>query len=141
VVEGHGSALVWLDRFVQTIIRGHDRIIQETGGLPGVQTARLYAACARPFQTAFGEETYPEAYQKAAALFHGIVNNHPFADGNKRTATFAALVLLMNLFQLAQEPTELQVRFLGELAIETALPGSLTVDEIAFWFRRILGPR
>jgi death-on-curing protein len=49
----------------------------------------LESAVARPFQSAFGEDAYPSIHEKAAALFHSLIANHPFSDGNKRTAVLA----------------------------------------------------
>jgi death-on-curing protein len=54
----------------------------------------LEAAAGRPMTTVFGEDAYPTVPEKAAALLHSIARNHPFADGNKRTATVAALFML-----------------------------------------------
>jgi death on curing protein len=54
----------------------------------------LEAAAGRPMTTVFGEDAYPTPQEKAAALLHSIARNHPFADGNKRTATVAALFML-----------------------------------------------
>jgi death on curing protein len=54
----------------------------------------LEAAAGRPMQTVFGEDAYPTPQEKAAALLHSLARNHPFADGNKRTATVAALFML-----------------------------------------------
>src|SRR5260370_27493261 len=56
----------------------------------------LESAVGRPFQTVFGEDAYPSVTDKAAALFHSLVSNHPFPDGNKRTA-----VLSLHHFLLA----------------------------------------
>lgn len=47
------------------------------------------SAVARPFQTAFGVELFPTVPEKAAALFHSLIANHPFDNGNKRTAVIA----------------------------------------------------
>lgn len=44
----------------------------------------LDAALQRPRTSLFGQEAYPGLYDKAAALLHSIVANHPFVDGNKR---------------------------------------------------------
>jgi death on curing protein len=46
------------------------------------------------FQTAFGEEIHPDPAEKAAVLLRGISQNHPFKDGNKRTAFLLASYLL-----------------------------------------------
>ena len=49
----------------------------------------LESAASRPFQTAFGRELFPDVLHKAAALFHSLIANHPFYNGNKRTAVLA----------------------------------------------------
>ncbi len=54
----------------------------------------LASATARPFQTAFGEDVYESLVQKAAALFHSLIANHPFQNGNKRTAVLAVDLFL-----------------------------------------------
>lgn len=61
----------------------------------GVRDANLlHSACGRP-RTAFGDqEKYEAVAAKAAALFHSLVMNHPFHNGNKRTALVAAVVFL-----------------------------------------------
>jgi len=59
--------------------------------LPGEYRAShlLESAAGRPFQTAFGQELFPDVLEKAAALFHSLIANHPFYNGNKRTAVLA----------------------------------------------------
>jgi death on curing protein len=52
----------------------------------------LEAAVLRPQSTAFGEDAYPTLHEKAAALLHSLARNHPFVDGNKRTAWAATAV-------------------------------------------------
>ncbi|MDQ7036585.1 MAG: type II toxin-antitoxin system death-on-curing family toxin [Anaerolineae bacterium] len=54
----------------------------------------LLAAAQRPQASAFGQDAYRTLKEKAAVLVHAIARNHPFADGNKRTATIGALFLL-----------------------------------------------
>jgi death-on-curing protein len=54
----------------------------------------LEAAAARPMASAFGQDAYMTLGEKAAVLLHSLARNHPFADGNKRTATVAALFML-----------------------------------------------
>lgn len=66
----------------------HSAAIARFGGLDGVRDEGLLeSALAQPFQTFDGEELYPTVAQKAARYAYGIASNHPFADGNKRTAT------------------------------------------------------
>jgi death-on-curing protein len=63
----------------------------------GVKSASLLeSAVMRPHASAFGEEAYPTIYQKSAALFESLGQNHPFQNANKRTA-FAALVVFLQL--------------------------------------------
>jgi death-on-curing protein len=65
------------------------------GGTPRVRDHGLLAsAVARPATVAFGQEAYPELWQKAAALLHSICMNHALIDGNKRLAWAAARVFL-----------------------------------------------
>jgi death-on-curing protein len=54
----------------------------------------LEAAAARPMASAFGQDAYMTLGEKVAVLLHSLARNHPFADGNKRTATVAALFML-----------------------------------------------
>lgn len=55
---------------------------------------KLSGALAAPFQSAFGEDIYPTVYDKAAALFYFIAKDHPFENGNKRTAVMVLLYFL-----------------------------------------------
>lgn len=65
------------------------------GGMHKVRDLDLLASAAlRPSSSAFGSDAYPTLEAKAAALMHSIARNHPFADGNKRTATVAGTMLL-----------------------------------------------
>ena len=68
----------------------------------------LEAAILRPQATAFGEDAYRSTHEKAAALLHSLARNHPFVDGNKRTALAATAVFYrLNGYRLASpEPGE-----------------------------------
>jgi death-on-curing family protein len=66
------------------------------------------SAAARPFQSAGGKDIYETIPEKAAALFHSLVANHPFHNGNKRTAVIAAdHFLLANSYLLAMTPAQM----------------------------------
>jgi len=54
----------------------------------------LEAALARPRTTVFGQDAYPTRHEKAAALLHSIVTNHPLVDGNKRLGFACAAIFL-----------------------------------------------
>ncbi len=55
----------------------------------------LDAAVMRPQSSAFGADAFPSLHDKAAALLHGLARNHPFVDGNKRTAWSATAVIYL----------------------------------------------
>lgn len=77
----------------QQIIDLHTELINETGGIHGLQDEGLLeSALAAPFQTYGGYELFPTIYHKAARLGYGLVNNHAFIDGNKRIDAHAMLV-------------------------------------------------
>jgi len=74
----------------------HDRIINTTGGSPGIRAlSALESALAQPQATFDGDELYPDLVAKAAALGYLIVANHPFIDGNKRVGHAAMEVFLV----------------------------------------------
>lgn len=78
-------------------LAAHDRLLQRFGGSPGVRDrAALEAALARP-QTGY----YKDVIEQAAALLESLSQNHPFVDGNKRTAiAVTAVFLRLNEFRL-----------------------------------------
>jgi death-on-curing protein len=55
----------------------------------------LDGAVQRPQSSAFGEDAFPSLVEKAAALLHALARNHPFVDGNKRTAWTAVNVFFL----------------------------------------------
>ncbi|MDH7806040.1 MULTISPECIES: type II toxin-antitoxin system death-on-curing family toxin [unclassified Rhizobium] len=85
------SSIKWLSRAAVEFI--HQEQLAEHGGLPGLKDENaLEAALARPLhKAAFGEE---EPLKLAAAYLYGVARNHPFCDGNKRTAFLAAYTFL-----------------------------------------------
>jgi death on curing protein len=73
----------------------HSKMIELYGGSDGVRDiGALESAIARPFMTFGGEDLYPTPIEKAAALIESVAKNHPFVDGNKRTAFYLAIRLL-----------------------------------------------
>jgi death on curing protein len=87
----------------------HSRIIDETGGMHGIRDLGLLeSAVSRPRATFRNKDLYPTSFHKAAALMESLVKNHPFIDGNKRTAiTSAAIFLQMNGYLLKASNNEL----------------------------------
>jgi len=98
----------------QQLIAIHDQIVLATGGTTGIRDEGLLdAAIAAPWQTFGGNELFPSLEEKAARLGYGLVNNHPFIDGNKRIAAVATLeILALNGVNLSYSQRELSDIFL-----------------------------
>jgi death-on-curing protein len=95
---------------VQQVLFIHARLIETTGGEHGVRDlGLLQSAVFRPQATFDGVELYGDLFDKAAALLISLAQNHPFVDGNKRTAiTAAGLFLRQNGWRLATSSRELE---------------------------------
>ena len=110
----------------------HNRLIQETGGAHGIRDlSMLLSALGRPQASFGGNDLYAEIFSKGAALLDSLVRNHPFVDGNKRTAiTATTLFLSLNGYFLIVENDEM-VRF----TLLCAQSG-VELEEIAAWLQR-----
>ncbi|MGH2751652.1 MAG: type II toxin-antitoxin system death-on-curing family toxin [Actinomycetota bacterium] len=86
----------------------------------------LEAAVLRPQQTVFGSDAYPDVHTKAAAMFHSLIRNHPFIDGNKRAAVLAMIVF----YNLNGYAIEVNQEELVALALDAA-EGQIDVEAIA----------
>lgn len=79
----------------EDVERIHIQIIDASGGSYGVREMNaIKAIVAVQNQEVFGEVLYKSVFDKAAALASGIIGNHPFIDGNKRTGIMCALIFL-----------------------------------------------
>jgi death-on-curing protein len=109
----------------------HSRLISETGGGHGVRDlGMLLSALGRPRATFEQKDLYPDLFSKTAALMDSLVRNHPFVDGNKRTAiTASALFLSRNGYRLVAKNPEM-VRFTLACA-----QSQMTLPDIEEWFR------
>lgn len=94
----------WIhDELVNAIWRGSDPVADNEYRDLGL----LASALGRPFHSAGGNDAYPTVVEKAAALFHSMISNHPFHNGNKRTAVIAAdAFLLANGYALGASNAE-----------------------------------
>ena len=108
----------------------HTVSIQLYGGAAGVRDEEsLLAAIQRPWQASYGREHFASPFGKAAALMESIIRRHPFADGNKRTATTSACYLLSTFgYEVEAEQQDLE-DFAGSVAL-----GGLETKEIGLWF-------
>ena len=107
----------------------HKTLIDTFGGSHGIRDlGSLKSALARPFQSFANEELYPSPILKAAALLESLLINHPFIDGNKRTAyTIVRLFLISNGFDIKASQDE-KYNF-----IASAASGKKDFDSIAEW--------
>ncbi len=80
------------------VLAVHDAAISRFGGAAGIRDEGLLdSALARPFSSFGGVDVFPNDVAKVCAMAHGIISNHPFVDGNKRTgAAVLGMVLRSN---------------------------------------------
>ncbi len=119
---------VWIDPAVIRAV--HEEQLAEHGGAAGLRDITLLeSALARPLQlAAYGE---PDAAALAASYGDGLARNHPFIDGNKRTAFVAVeLFLMLNGCELTAGDVACVLTML-EVA-----SGKATETEFADWLRR-----
>ncbi len=119
----------WIRRV--TALALHDRQLAEHGGSAGVRDeALLESALARPQQLFSYGDPPPDLAALAASLAYGLARNHPFVDGNKRTAAVACeLFLALNDAILEASNVELYPVYLA------LAEGSLAEAEFADWLR------
>jgi death-on-curing protein len=80
---------------LEQLLQLHALVIESTGGSSGLRDlGRLEAAIATQTQNIFGEELYVNIEDKAAAMVRGVIGDHAFVDGNKRTGMLACLTLM-----------------------------------------------
>ena len=116
---------------IQDIYELHNQLEDAFILSSGVRDENLLASAVNtPFQTFMGNDLYPSIYDKAAQLCYGIANNHPFTDGNKRTALHSMYVyLIINGFDITATQQEVE-----NLIIDVAA-GNMTNTELAEWLR------
>lgn len=114
---------------LEEILRLHFQIIEDFGGSHGVrEEGRLKSLVQAPKQILYGKEQYPSLYEKAAVYLRNTIGDHPFNDGNKRTAVIVSGIFLSrNGHALNAKPKELEI-----FAIEIATQ-HLKIDKIAAW--------
>lgn len=115
----------------EEVIAIHDTMIENYGGSHGIRDIGLIqSAIARPQASFGGEDLYPALFDKAAALFHSLIFNHAFLDGNKRTTlTTTARFLYLNGYELEATDDEL-IAF--PLRVENK---HLSFEEIGKWLQ------
>jgi death on curing protein len=117
----------WIRRDV--LISIHKEQISEHGGADGIRDEGLFdSALARPENlVAYGD---PDPFELAALYAAGIVKNHPFIDGNKRTGFIAGAIFLeLNGYILSASNAEVV-----EITLSLAA-GEVNEEEFAFWLK------
>lgn len=109
----------------------HDRAVKMFGGSFGVRDLGLVdSAVARPQASFDGQDLYQNIFDKAAALLQSLLKNHPFVDGNKRTALSSASILLeLNGYKLKNSHKE-EVEFAIKVDNQ-----NLTLEQISAWLK------
>lgn len=115
---------------IDRVLAIHRRQIAEHGGGDGVRDLGLLeSALARP-QNIGASEPEADVARMAAAYAFGIVKNHPFIDGNKRTDyVVTELFIVKNSHQLDASPTDKYLTFLS------LAEGTISEEELAEWLR------
>ena len=117
---------------LESVLAIHESMIDLYGGSHGIRDLGLIqSALARPQSSFSGEDLYISIFDKAAALFHSLLFNHGFVDGNKRTSlTTTARFLYINGYKLKATDREF-VDF--PLLVENK---HLSLEDIATWLEK-----
>ena len=114
---------------VEEILRLHQKLLNATGGLPGMRELSLLESAVYGALQSYGEEdAYPTPERRAARLAFAITQNHPFLDGNKRTGMLVMLMTL-RLNGVTLQYTQAELIHLGLSVAD----GSAGYDEILTW--------
>jgi death on curing protein len=118
------------------VVELHRRLLQATGGAPGIRDLGLLeSAIAQPKATFGGIDLYPSLVEKAAALGLALVQDHPFVDGNKRVGHAAMeTFLVLNGAEIDARVAD-QERVMLDLAA-----GRIERSELTNWLRQHLKP-
>ena len=117
---------------IQDICELHTQLEEAFILSSGIRDKSLLASAVNaPFQTFMGNDLYPSIYDKAAQLCYGIANNHPFTDGNKRTALHSMYVyLIINGYDITATQQEVE-----KLIINVAA-GRMHNTELSKWLQK-----
>ncbi|HSW71562.1 MAG TPA: type II toxin-antitoxin system death-on-curing family toxin [Gammaproteobacteria bacterium] len=112
---------------VEDVINYHTQMINEFGGSHGIRDmGLLISAVEMPKATFVGQDLHASIFDKAAAYLFHIISNHPFIDGNKRTATATTITFLIaNDIQLSYDSFDFE-----EFVVSVA-QGKLKKEEIS----------
>lgn len=113
------------------VIAINEEMIARFGGLYGVKASHMLSlAVGRPQMSVAFQDAYKTIFDKAAAMFHSIINNHPFLDGNKRTSLFSAVLFLEYNCKIVEFKRKEAVKFTRK-----AHNQDYTVEQISKWLK------
>lgn len=113
------------------VIAINEEMVAQFGGLHGVKDLHMLSlAVGRPQMSVGFQDAYKTIFDKAAAMFHSIINNHPFLDGNKRTSLFSAILFLDRNGWNVEFKRKEAVKFTRKAHNE-----DYTVDQISQWLK------
>ena len=94
---------------ISNVLYLHNIMCKATGSTPKIRdTGALESALYHAYASFEGKDLYPTIEEKASRQAYGIIRNHPFLDGNKRTGLFVMLVFLeLNGIKLKFSQSEL----------------------------------
>jgi death-on-curing protein len=109
----------------------HNILIDKFGGSKGIRDIGLLdSALARPFATFDNKDLYVDSVEKASAILESIIINHPFIDGNKRTAYVLMRLILMENDEDIVASQEEKYDF-----VISASKGEFRFEEIKSWIK------
>ena len=89
---------------ISEVMEIHNEEILSAGGLAGIRDIKLIESALGAPQASFGDKYLMDIFEMAATYINSIAFNHPFIDGNKRTALAAALTFLfINGFEIEEQ--------------------------------------
>ncbi len=117
----------------QYVIEVHDKLIEEYGGRKGILNEGLLRSALETPKARFdGRDLHRTIYDKTAAYLFHLIQNHPFVDGNKRTASMTAMVFFASNCKKGFTIFDADYQ---ELILGVA-QGAVTKKEIAAFFRK-----
>ncbi len=121
-----------VDNLLHQTTSFHDRIIEETGGTPGIRDeGGLRSAVAAPFASFGGEMLHGTVFDQAGALMRSLIQNHPYVDGNKRTGfAMTEWFLFEHGYGLRDDVGDDEI---FDFVINVAKGESVGVGEISSW--------
>jgi death-on-curing protein len=121
----------------QYVLEVHDKLIKEYGGRQGIlNEGLLRSALEMPKSRFAGKDLHRTIYDKAAAYLFHLIQNYPFTDGNKRTASMTAMLFFTTNYKGSYSFCDDEYQ---ELILKVA-QGLITKKEIAKFFRKSSKP-